>query len=138
MSNRMAILAKIAVSDIFRAKDAAGPVRICLTIRVTETTILARAVTTQDLIEFDRRTGTSEHKAWGEIYNYVIDSVARLPEDIHEIMLSLDRKYRDSEYKFAENPDWEPTPEESRLTKEQIRGLLFVADFYPAHPLPRD
>jgi len=102
---------------------------------VTGTTIQARAVTTQEIIEFDRRTGVADHRFRSASYRYVIDSVAPLPADIHDIMLSLDRRYRESEYRWAENPDWKPTLEDTRLTKEQIRGLLFVSDFYKANPI---
>ena len=64
--------------------------------------------------------------------------MAALPQDIHEIMLSLDHKYREGEYRDAEDPERELQPGEAALTKEQIRGLLFVSEFYPANPLPSD
>lgn len=136
MSDRVTILAKIATGDIFRATDAAGPVRICLTISVTENTILARSVATQELIEFDRRAGAAQRNRHGATYHYVITSVAPLPTDIHKIMLSLDQKYREGEYRDAEDPERQLQPGEAALTKEQIRGLLFVSKFYPANPLP--
>lgn len=136
MTSREAALKTLRTGDIFNVEDAAGPVRVCLTISVTETAIVARSVTTQEIIEFDRRKGVAIHFWHSGKYEYVINSLAPLPRDIHEIMLSLDRRYRESEYKLAENPEWEPSPGESALTKEQIRGLLFVADFYRANLLP--
>ena len=137
MTSRETALVQIGVGDIFNAEDAAGPVRTCLTISVTKTTILARSITTQEIIEFDRETGAATHFWHSARYDYVINSVAPLPSDIHQIMLSLDRKYREGEYKRAENPEWKPLAEESGLNEEQVRGLLFVADFYQANPLSR-
>jgi hypothetical protein len=135
MTSRETALRMIGMGDIFHDEDAAGPTRICLTLSVTDATILARAVTTQEVIEFDRRTGVAIHHSHSTLYRYVIDSVAPLPSDIHEIILSLDRKYREGECRRAEEPNWQPPSSESALTREQIRGLLFVADFYQANPL---
>jgi hypothetical protein len=96
------------------------------------------------------RRGTSPHRSsttsivlpgratwnvFGTPYECIIDSVAPLPPDIHEIMLSLDRKGRDAEHRDAENPDREWKPGDNPLTEEQKRGLLFVYDFYRTHPL---
>lgn len=135
MTNREAALNAIGVDDIFNAEEASGATRICVTIAVTDDAIMARAVTTQEILEFGRKTGTEINCRYGGSHAFVISSVASLPPDIHEIMLSLDRKYREGEYRLAEDPTWEPSREESVLTKEQIRGLLFVADFYRAHPI---
>jgi hypothetical protein len=44
--------------------------------------------------------------------------------------------YRENEDQWAEDPDWEPPQGSSRLTPDQRRALIFIADFYPAHPLP--
>jgi len=51
-------------------------------------------------------------------------------------MLGLDFKYREDEVRRAEDPDWVMPDEEAKLTAEQRRALLFIARFYPAHPLP--
>jgi len=119
-------------TDIVEAK---GPTRICLTILVTETTIMARAVTTQEILEFDRQTGIEINCRHRAKYPFVINSVAALPADIREIMLSLDQKYREVEYRQAEDPNWHFASGESVLTKEQLRGLLFVSRFYRANPI---
>ena len=55
MTSRETALGQIEVGDIFNAEDAAGPVRTCLTISVAETTILARSITTQEIIEIIRK-----------------------------------------------------------------------------------
>ena len=123
-TERERALRKIAVGDIFHASAPVTASYICLTLEVTKDTIRARRVTTQTEHEFDRATGIEGP----EDNPTIIDSVAPLPADIHEIMLSLDRKYgaKDPPKLFSE---------EARLTKEQQRGLLFVADFYPEHPI---
>jgi hypothetical protein len=136
MTDRQIALRAVEAGQLFYAVDAAGPVRICLVMLVTETTILARSVTTQEIIEFDRNTGYAAHKHYGFEFNYLIASIAPLPPDIHEIMLSLDRNGRAFEEKLAEDPDYESPPDRSILNDEQRRGLLFIAEFYRAHPLP--
>ena len=67
---------------------------------VRERIIQARTLTTQEILEFDRDIGIADHVLYGQSYRYVIDSVAPLPPDIHEIMLSIDRKYREAEERF--------------------------------------
>jgi hypothetical protein len=132
MTDREAAIKKIAVGDIFHARAINDASFICLALEIREKTIFARRVTTQSIHEFDRVTGIEgpEHSP------LVIDSVEPLPDDIREIMLGLDQKYREVEYRQAEDPDWEPPEGSSRLTPEQRRAILFVVKFYPAHPLP--
>ena len=99
---------------------------------VTKTMIQARNVATQIIYDFDRQTGVTDWYVFSEHTICTIDSVAPLPVDIHEIMLSIDRKGRESEYREAEDPDG---PEQYALTDEERRGLLFVSYFYPAFPI---
>ncbi len=96
-----------------------------------EDKIFARRTTIQSVHWFDRKTGM-------EIGDdrVMIDSVEPLPEDIHQIILGLDQKYREIEFRQAEDPNWEPPEGSSRLTPDQRRAILFIAKFYPAHPLP--
>jgi len=138
MLDRATILAKIAVGDIFHAKAGNGASLLCLTMAVTATTVQARNVATQIIYDFDRRTGLADWFVFGKRYICTIDSVATLPQDIHEIMLSLDQHGREGEYRDAEDPERELQPGEAALTKEQIRGLLFMSEFYPANPLPSE
>jgi len=135
MLDRKTALRSIAVGEIFHAQGGTAS-RICLALKVGETAILARNVTTQQLYEFDRTTGIATQYFNGVAYDYTIDSVAALPDDIREIMLGLDRKYRQVEYRLAEDPDYVSPLEQSALTAEQRRGLRFVYDFYRANPLP--
>lgn len=133
MTDREAALNGIAVGDIFHAgvHPTSGPSYICLALQIREDRIFARRMTTQSVHWFDRATGIEIDDP-----EVVIDSVAPLPDDIREIMLGLDLKYREIEYRRAADPDWEPPEGSSRLTQEQIRALKFIADFYLAHPLP--
>ena len=123
-SNREATLRKIAVGDIFHATAPNGASLICLALTVTETTIHAKAVTSDFQFEFDRATGAVEWKFHGHKIPCIIDSVAPLPADIHQVMLGLDRKSAD------------PSPEkDSGLNDAECRGLVFAARYYPANPL---
>jgi hypothetical protein len=133
MTERQAALKRIAVGDIFHAciRPDDGPSYICLALQVREDRIFARRMTIQSVHWFDRATGVEIDDD-----RVVIDSVASLPEDIREVMLGLDQKYRENEDQWAEDPDWEPPQGSSRLTPDQRRALIFIADFYPAHPLP--
>ena len=132
MTDREAALKKIAVGDLFHAAvGRSGASYPCLTLKVRDEAIFARRMTTQSVHWFHRATGVEIGQD-----AVVIDSVAPLPDDIREIMLGLDRKYRENEYRWAEEPDWEPPEGSSRLTPEQIRAVLFIHDFYRTHPLP--
>ena len=135
MNDRESVLAKIAIGDFFHASATNGASLLCLTMSVTATTILARNVATQIVYDFDRRTGFAQWNVHGTIYDCTIDSVAPLPTDIRESLMSLDRKGRHGEYRRAEDPDWVMPAEQARLTEEEKRGLLFVSCFYPENPI---
>lgn len=124
MTDREKALASIGVDDIFHATAPNGASLICLAHRITETAIEARSVTSQFDFAFDRVSGIAD---WSFERNRVactIDSVAPLPAVVHEIVLGLDRKYAPSQGE-----------RDSRLSPDEIAALLFVARFYPAHPL---
>ena len=133
MTVRETALKRIAVGDIFHARirPDGGPSYICLALQVHKDRIFARRTTIQSVHWFDRKTGVEIDDE-----RVVIDSVEPLPQDIREIILGLDQKYREDEYRWAEDPDWEPPEGSSRLTPEQRRAFSFIHDFYPAHPLP--
>jgi hypothetical protein len=124
MTDRQAALRAISVGDIFHAEAPNGASLICLALSITETTIRGKTVTTQFYYDFDRTTGIAE--SGDERIPCRIDSVAPLPLDIHETMMSLDRK-------FSQEDNGDPT--QFWLTDRERRGLLFVADFYPANPI---
>jgi hypothetical protein len=133
VTDREAALRRIAVGDILHAcaRPEHGASYICLVLQLREDAIFARRMTTQSVHWFDRSTGAEIDDP-----RVVIDSVAPLPPDIREIMLGLDRKYRESEYREADDPDWEPPEGWSRLTEDQKRAFSFIADFYPKNQLP--
>jgi hypothetical protein len=131
MTDRKAALQKIAVGDIFHASGTNGASFPCLVLQIRENAVFARRVTTQSVHWFDRTTGFDQNNP-----KIVIDSVAPLPNDIREIMLSIDRLFREAEYRSAEEPDWEPPEDHFHQSKDQIRALLFIDKFYSANPLP--
>ena len=129
--DRTAAIRRIDVGDIFHATAPNGASFPCLALQIRQNTIFARRMTTQSVHEFDRSTGLEEANG----VPVIIDSVEPLPNDIRDTMLALDRKYRESEERQAENPDWESSPEESALSMEQKWALLFMGIHYPAHLL---
>jgi hypothetical protein len=131
MVNRKEALRRIAVGDIFHASALNGASFICVALQVKENAIFARRVTTQSVHEFNRTTGVE-----GPDENpLTIDSVAPLPLDIRDIMLGLDQKYHAGEHRRAEDPDWKMPAEDVALSMEERSGLLFIGDFYRAHPI---
>jgi hypothetical protein len=113
-------LTRLLVGDIFHARCPSGASFICLVEAVTDDRILARRVTTQDKVEFDRSTGAT----LGDEATCTIDSIAPLPLDIHNVMLGLDRKMR-----------LQRDPEKFKLNKEEIQAIYFVNEYYPLNPL---
>jgi hypothetical protein len=123
LQNRESELRRVSVNDIFHASAPNGASLICLAEEVTETRIRARTVTNHFSFVFDRATGVAEWEYEGRpAVSCTIDSVAKLPPEVHALMLEFDRKYG--------------SDEDPRLTVDQKRALLFVWRFDPAHPLP--
>lgn len=123
MTDRETILLKLDVGDIFHGEAPNGASLICLVLRIDESIIHARTVTTQNYLQFDRRTGEAE---WGnEGVVCAIDSVAPLPVDIHNVILGIDRKYR-----------LEHDEERFKLNDAEKRALIYIASYYPENPLP--
>jgi hypothetical protein len=118
MADHKAKLSRLVAGDIFHAECPSGASLICLVEAITNEKIEARRVTTQDHVTFELSTGLSLPDN-GET-RCMIDSIAPLPVDIHNVMLGLDRKMR---LRFA------------KLDRAEKDALLFVADFYPANPL---
>jgi hypothetical protein len=126
------IVDHLTVGDIFHADSPNGAHLICLATSVTETTIHARSVTNDQYMEFDRKTGAGivtwrERKTPCTVY-----STSPLPEDIHSIILEMDRKTR-----LAERPTDRSTQDEAQpwLNDNERRALLYVAKHHrPKHP----
>ena len=121
MADREAALNNLAVGDIFHAESPNTPSMICLVMAVTETRIQARTVTHQLHMEFDRQTGVAK---WGDerVLGAVVNSVAPLPVDIHNVMLGLDRKMR-----------LEQDPERIKLNDAEKRALVYVGSHYSSN-----
>ena len=124
MADRATALCNICVGDIFHATAPNEASLICLTLSVTQTTIYARTVTSQFQFEFDRTTGEVEWEFHGYKIPCIIDSVASLPAHVRELMLELDHKNSS-----------EAEEEDGKLTEDERRALVFVARYYPAHPI---
>lgn len=132
MTDREDLLQGIAIGDILRARTKNdGPIYICLTMQISDDAIFARRITTQSVHWFDRATGVEIDDD-----RVIIDSIAPLPDYLRMTMLSIDRKFREAEYRRAEEPDWKPAEDYFHLTDEQHHALDFTDDFYSAHPLP--
>jgi len=87
-------------------------------------------MTTQENLEFDRQTGV-EKASDGEALA-VIDSVAPLPPEIHNVFLTLEQKYGQ-----IKSEDWDnPGLERFKLTEAEKKALRFVGPYYASHPLP--
>jgi hypothetical protein len=119
------MLAKLAVGDIFHAESPNGASMVCLVVSVTESAIHARRVPTQTDLLLDRRTGVGVEKFGGEQAPCIINSVAPLPAEIHNVFLEMDRKYR-----------LDTDTERFKLTDAEKRAYRFIDSHYPSNPLP--
>lgn len=116
-----AIPHEIGVGDIFHASAPNEASMICLALQVGETTILARAVTSQHEYIFDRSAGVADCDG----VPCTIDSTAALPFEVRQALLGLDRIYA------------RQAQEESyRLTESERRALVFTAQY--ARKVPED
>ena len=55
--------------------------------------------------------------------------------DIRDFLFGLDRKYRESEYRYADDPNWQMPEDDAKLTKDEILALLFVGKHYENNPI---
>jgi len=114
------VLKDMSVGDIFHAVCPNGASLICLIEATTARSLRVRTVTHQIKLEFDLGTGTG---SWDGI-PCMIDSVAPLPPDTHNVILGLDRKMR-----------LEADTMKRKLSDDEKRALIFIASFYPANPV---
>ena len=123
MTPRETALQRIQVGDIFHAEGDWGDSLICLTLETSDISILGKTVTTQLFYRFERQSGVTRGENGEAIAT--IDSTARLPDDILDIVMQIDRKfgYMDGGEGFY------------KLTADEKRALLFVSSFYPANPI---
>jgi hypothetical protein len=128
MSDRATALRKLAVRDIFHARSPNGASMVCLVTAVDEGTIHARRIHTQDDLQFDRFTGIK----LGSVPSR-IDCVARLPTDIHELFVEMDRKHQ--ELAALLRAGIEPDLERRRLTPDESRANRFIKPHVAANPI---
>jgi len=131
MLDRKALIGELDIGDIFHAEYPNGAKCICLVLSVNDATIQARRVTSQESLEFDRQTGIE--KANGEEPLAVINSVAPLPAEIHNVFLELDRKYAAV---HGRDDIFERNPEYFKLTDAEKKAFRFIDKHYASNPLP--
>lgn len=130
MLDRKSLLAKLDVGDIFHAEYPNGAKCICLVLSVHDAAIQARRITSQESLDFDRGTGIENG---GDKPLAVINSVAPLPTEIHNVFLALDRKYGAV---HGQDEIFEKNPAYFKLTDAEKKALLFVDAHYTSNPLP--
>lgn len=110
-------LSNLVPGDIIHARCPNGPSLICLVEAIGPDRIETRRVTTQDHVSFDMDTGEDIDDS---PIRCIIDSIAPVPVDVHNVLLGLDRKMR-----LGQPP----------LNQAEKDALVFVGRFYRAHPL---
>ncbi|MBE0580999.1 hypothetical protein [Devosia sp.] len=124
MSFRDQALSAVRVGDVIFGLGAGGQEKLLLVYEVDQSGFLARHVTTQMSFRFGRDGKTSVNADGGFV---TIVSTARLPQEMYEVALGLDRKW-------AARPEYPDTV----LSKAEIELLLKHAAFFGAHPLLPD
>ncbi len=112
----------INVGDVIFGLGAGGQEKLLLVYRADGQGFSARHVTTQMMFRFGRDGKTRVYADGGYI---TIVSTARLPADVYDVALGLDRK-------FAAQPEYP----DGILTKAEIELLRMHAEFFKACLLP--
>ena len=123
MPTRDQALNAISVGDIVFGLGAGGQEKLLLVYKTDRDGFSARHLTTQMTFKFGRDGKTGVRADGGYIQ---IASTAKLPPDMHDVALGLDRKW-------AARPEYPDTI----LSKAEIRLLLSYAAFFKANPLPQ-
>lgn len=131
MLDRKTLIGTLDIGDIFDAEYPNGAKCICLVLSVNDTTIQARRVTSQENLEFDRHTGI-EMVNDGQA-QAVINTVAPLPPEIHNVFLELDRKYGAV---HGQKEIFEQNPEYFRLSEAEKKAIRFLDSHRASNPLP--
>jgi hypothetical protein len=121
-SAREQALHAVKSGDVIFGLGAGGQEKLLLVYDVGKHSILARHVTTQMELKFDRDGKTGPVPGGGHC---TIVSIAALPADQHEVAVGLDRKMRTGK----DYPDFV-------LSKAEIQLILTYGAFFRAHPLP--
>jgi hypothetical protein len=118
------VLRAVEQGDILFAKANDGSSKLVLVYKATETSISARLITSQTLVEFDR-TGQSIHVD-GE-YTCKIVSASPLPIHEYHVALGLDRKMRLSHW-----------ASDVRLSEDEKQLLLTMDEYFATRQLPEE
>jgi hypothetical protein len=128
VTDRISALQALAVGDVFHGRSPNGASLICLVTDVTETTICARRITTQDDREFDRQTGMSLDDVGSRI-----DCVAPLPPNVHVVLLAYDQRGQEVAALFRSGS--RPPDEQYRPTPEERQAFQYLRDHVAANPI---
>jgi len=126
MTDRETALRVLAVGDIFHARNPNGASMVCLVTAVSDTTLFARRIHTQDDHQFERRTGIE----LGEL-NSRIDCVAPLLPDVHDVLVAMDEKGQRLAAMFRSGV--KSDPKEYRLTDAEKRASRLLDDHIAAN-----
>lgn len=126
--DRETALRNLAVGDMFHGRSPNRASLVCLVTDVTDGTICARRVTTQQDHQFDRKTGIE----LGEVPSR-IDCVAPFPSDVYEAMVALDQRYR--KLLQMERDGVELDLRQARWTPEERRAFQLLDEHIEANPI---
>lgn len=115
----------LRVDDLFHARFSGYAKRICVVTSMDATSLMARAITTQEVFRFDRTSGVSD---FSELNNAscAIDSIIPLPQAMRDTLLGYDLRCRTSN-----------DPDAARLSVAERQALLDAGRLYAANPLAR-
>ena len=128
MDDREAVLRGLGVGDIFHARSPNGASMVCLVTAVTDTTIFARRIHTQDDHQFDRPTGIELGEQNGRI-----DCVVPLPSEAHDVLTAMDKKGQRLAALFRSGV--EPDPAEYKLTDAEKEAGRFISAHIKANQI---
>lgn len=128
MGDREDAIRKLSVGDIFHGRSQHGTSLTCVVTALDGNTLHARRITTQDALQFDRKTGGHQGRGGGRI-----DCVTPFPPDIHSAFAGLDQKYQS--FREMRSKGLEPDPEQYTLTTAEVRALLSIDDHVSSNPI---
>ncbi len=129
MTDRETALRRLGVGDLFHGRSPTNRASlICLVTSLSDSTIFARRVTTQEDLQFDRKTGIKR----GDVPSR-IDCVAPYPPDIYDAILALDRRYET--LLQMERNGVELDLKQARLTPEEKRAFRAMHEHIAANPI---
>lgn len=122
MLSRAQALEAVKVGDLIFGIAAGGQEKLLFVYEADATSFWARHVTSQTTAKFGR---DGESKWVHDGGSCTIVSTARLPQEMREVAIGLDRK-------FAARPEYP----DSILSKHEIRLVLTYDEFFKANLLP--